>query len=84
MVFLPGEPFVEIALAIREASPLEFTAVAGYAESYIGYIPTDRAFRNGGYEIGPGAWSRVAPGSEAIVRREAIELLRSVRLLTKA
>jgi hypothetical protein len=82
-VFLPGEPFVEIALAIREASPFRFTAVAGYAESYIGYIPTDRAFKNGGYEIGPGAWSRVAPGSEAIVRREAIELLKSLRLLTK-
>ena len=50
MVFLPGEPFVEIALGIREASPFDFTAVVGYAESYIGYIPTDRAFNNGGYE----------------------------------
>jgi hypothetical protein len=77
-VFLPGEPFVEIALAIHEASPFKFTAVAGYAESYIGYIPTDRAFKNGGYEIGPGAWSRVAPGSEAIVRREVIELLNAL------
>jgi hypothetical protein len=84
IVFLPGEPFVEIALAIREASPFKFTAVAGYAEAYIGYIPTDRAFKSGGYEIGPGAWSRVAPGSQAIVRREAIELLKSLRLLTKA
>lgn len=83
MVFLPGEPFVEIALAIREASPFAFTAVAGYAESYIGYIPTDRAFQNGGYEIGPGAWSRAGPGSEAIVRRAAIELLNSLRPLTR-
>jgi hypothetical protein len=83
MVFLPGEPFVEIALAIREASPCQFTAVAGYAESYIGYIPTDRAFKSGGYETGPGAWSRVAAGSEAIVRREAVELLKSLPPLTK-
>jgi hypothetical protein len=74
-VFLPGEPFVEIALAIREASPSPFTAVVGYAEDYIGYIPTDRAFANGGYEVGPGRWSRLAPGSEAIVREEAVSLL---------
>ncbi|MFH1919945.1 MAG: neutral/alkaline non-lysosomal ceramidase N-terminal domain-containing protein [Planctomycetota bacterium] len=78
LVFLPGEPFVEIALAIREASPWDFTAVVGYADDYIGYIPTDRAFRNGGYEIGPGRWSRLATGSEPIVREEAIKLLRSL------
>ena len=77
-MFLPGEPFVEIALAIREASPMAFTAVVGYADDYIGYIPTDRAFTNGGYEIGPGRWSRVAPGSEPIVRQEAIELVNSL------
>ncbi len=79
MVFLPGEPFVEIALAIREASPFPYTAVAGYAEDYIGYIPTDRAFENGGYEVRTGRWSRVASGSEKIVCREAIELLRTLR-----
>ncbi|MBL7044765.1 MAG: neutral/alkaline non-lysosomal ceramidase N-terminal domain-containing protein [Pirellulaceae bacterium] len=79
MVFLPGEPFVEIALAIREVSPFPYTAVAGYAEDYIGYIPTDRAFENGGYEVRPGRWSRVATGSEKIVCREAIGLLRTLR-----
>lgn len=78
MVFLPGEPFVEIGLAIRKASPFDFTAVVGYAESYIGYIPTDRAFQNGGYEPHPGRWSRVALGSEQILRQEAIELLKSL------
>jgi len=78
MVFLPGEPFVEIALAIRKASPFDFTAVVGYAESYIGYIPTDRAFAGGGYETQPGRWSRVAPGSEPIVCRQAIGLLKSL------
>jgi len=81
-VFLPGEPFVEIALAIREASPWDFTAVVGYADDYIGYIPTDRAFRNGGYEIGPGRWSRLATGSEPIVREEAIKLLKTLGEVT--
>jgi len=73
--FLPGEPFVEIAVAVRGASPWAFTAVVGYAEDYIGYIPTDRAFQNGGYETRPGRWSRVAVGSEKIICQEAIKLL---------
>ena len=77
-VFLPGEPFVEIALAIRSASPWKPTTVVGYANDYIGYIPTDRAFENGGYEVRPGRWSRVAAGSEGIVCRAAIELLRTL------
>lgn len=79
-VFLPGEPFVEIALAIRQASPCQFTAVVGYADDYIGYIPTDRAFVNGGYEIGPGRWSRLASGSEPIVREKALKLLESLSM----
>jgi len=77
-VFLPGEPFVEIGLEIRAASPCKFTAVVGYADDYIGYIPTDRAFANGGYEIGPGRWSRLASGSEPIVRQAGIDLLASL------
>ncbi len=75
MIFLPGEPFVEIALAIRKVSPFPFTAIVGCSDDYIGYIPTDRAFKNGGYEVKPGRWSRLAPGSEAIVRDKSIQLL---------
>ena len=79
LLLLPGEPFIETALAIRKSSPWGFTMVVGYAEGYIGYIPTDRAFDNGGYETRPGAWSRVARGSEPIVRREALKLLSAMR-----
>ncbi|HIQ20105.1 MAG TPA: hypothetical protein EYH34_02540 [Planctomycetes bacterium] len=77
--FLPGEPFVEIGLDIVGASPWPFTAVVGYADDYIGYLPTDRAFDNGGYEIGPGRWSRVDRGSQRIVTDGAIQLLHSLR-----
>ncbi len=79
LVLLPGEPFVEIGLAITAASPFPCTAVVGYAEEYIGYIPTDRAFDNRGYETGPGRWSRCAQGAEAAVRDAAIELLKGLR-----
>jgi neutral ceramidase len=75
-LFLPGEPFVEIGLAIRRSSPFGFTAVAGYAEDYIGYLPTDSAFEEGGYELGPGGWARAGRGSEKIIVRESLTLLR--------
>jgi hypothetical protein len=78
MVFLPGEPFVEIALRIIKESPWSWTAVAGYSDEYVGYIPTDRAFANRGYETGPGRWSHLAPGSESVVCDEAIKLLRQL------
>jgi neutral ceramidase len=79
VVFLPGEPFLEIGLAIARRSPFSFTVVAGYSNDYIGYIPTDRAFENRGYEIGPGRWSRVAPGSEGAIGGAAGDLLRGMR-----
>ena len=73
--FLPGESFIETSLAIRELSPWDFTMVVGYAEEWIGYVPTDRAFDNGGYETNPGAWSKLCRGSEGILRRHAIDLV---------
>jgi hypothetical protein len=74
-MFLPGEPFAETALAVRQASVFDFTAVVGFAEESIGYIPTDQAFAEGGYEVGFGPWSLVAPGSERRLRQQAVELL---------
>ena len=73
--FLPGEPFVETALRLRELSPFDTTAVVGYAEDYIGYVPTDAAFIEGGYETTFGRWSVLAPGSEPALYQAAIALL---------
>src|SRR5205823_3647659 len=57
LIFLPGEIFVETAQRIEAASPFRQTLIIGFAENSIGYVPTRRAFREGGYEIGPGKWS---------------------------
>ncbi len=51
MVFLPGEPFAEIAAAIQRISPYVPTAVAGHTGATVGYIPTAEAFYLGGYEV---------------------------------
>jgi hypothetical protein len=66
------EPFDRIRLPICAR-----TAVMGYSEDYIGYIPTDRAFKNGGYEPRPGCWPHLAPGSETTICSRAIQLLGS-------
>ena len=57
---LPGEVFVETGIAIKQAGA---SFVVGNANGWLGYFPTRRAYDEGGYEIGPGVWSRVAPGS---------------------
>jgi hypothetical protein len=49
-VHLPGEPFVEYQLLAQELRKDLFVAVAGYGDGGPGYIPTDRAFLEGGYE----------------------------------
>jgi neutral ceramidase len=57
---LPGEPFVETGLALKRTGA---SFVVGYANGYLGYLPTRRAYEEGGYEVVLGAWSRAAPGS---------------------
>jgi hypothetical protein len=50
VLHLPGEPFVEYQLKAQELRPDEFVCVAGYGDDGPGYIPTDKAFLEGGYE----------------------------------
>jgi hypothetical protein len=47
---LPGEPFVEYQLAAQRMRKGAFVCVAGYGDGGPGYVPTDRAFLEGGYE----------------------------------
>lgn len=50
VVHLPGEPFIEYQLAAQEMRKDRFVCVAGYGDDGCGYIPTDKAFLEGGYE----------------------------------
>jgi hypothetical protein len=47
---LPGEPFVEYQLKAQELAADRFVCVAGYGDGGPGYIPTDKAYLEGGYE----------------------------------
>ncbi len=46
----PVEMFCEIAMRVRNASPFPHTFYFGYANGWIGYLPTKQAFAEGGYE----------------------------------
>lgn len=50
LVGVPGELFVELGLRIKELLPSKHIFVIGYANGCIGYIPTDSAIEEGGYE----------------------------------
>jgi hypothetical protein len=54
-VSAPGELFAEIGTAIENTSPFDHTIIVGYANDSLGYLCTETAIREGGYEA-----SRVA------------------------
>lgn len=69
---LPGEPMLTFQKYAQELAGDGFIAVAGYGDCGPGYICTDRAYDEGGYE--PTA-SNVGKGSEAILKGAIRELL---------
>jgi hypothetical protein len=50
VLHLPGEPFIEYQLAAQQMRKDRFVCVAGYGDDGTGYLPTDRAYLEGGYE----------------------------------
>lgn len=46
-----GEPFCEIGLAVKAASPFGVTFFGGYTGAALGYIPWPDAYEQGGYEV---------------------------------
>ena len=75
LLAFPGELFVEIGLRIKDQSPFKYTYIVGYANGYIGYIPTKEAFDEGGYET---VAANFTPESAEIIEKESAELLQSL------
>lgn len=46
----PVEMFCEIAMEVRDRSPFSHTFYFGYTNGWFGYLPTAKAFEEGGYE----------------------------------
>ena len=49
--FIAAEVFVETGIQLQEAFPDRVITVVGYAAPLVGYLPTDEALREGGYEV---------------------------------
>ena len=73
MLHLPGEPFVEYQLKAQVLRPDAFVCVAGYGDDGPGYIPTDRAFLEGGYE----PTVALAAPSEGLLTKAMAKLLQA-------
>ncbi|HEV3384603.1 MAG TPA: hypothetical protein VG097_07295 [Gemmata sp.] len=73
-LFMPGESFIEYQLAAQKMRPDAAVFVAAYGDDGPGYIPTARAYLEGGYEP---TVSLAGPDSEEI-------LLVAIRKLLKA
>lgn len=70
VLHMPGELFVEYQLAAQSMLPEAFVAMAAYGDYGPGYIGTQIAYRQGGYETG--IVSRVSPEVEKVLM-EAIQ-----------
>jgi hypothetical protein len=73
VLHMPGELFVEYQLAAKELRPDLKVAMAAYGDYGPGYIGTEIAYSEGGYETSQRA-SKVAPGVERVLM-EAVKTL---------
>jgi hypothetical protein len=78
IVAVPGEPFIEEQFRIKQHSPAPFTFTAHMSNGYAGYIPTEAAFRGGGYETRTGAGSKLVPQALTMVGDASLDLLRDL------
>ncbi len=74
---MPGEPFVDLQIALRDKSEIANTFLFGYTYSaggeWIGYVPTIRAASEGGYGAGYNTRIEVGAG-EAMIDRAIVNL----------
>ena len=76
MVGIPGEPFVELGLALKRSPHFAHTFVVGYCNDLIGYIPTRAAYDEGGYEVDT---ARIAAGAGENIVDAALSTLEEMR-----
>jgi neutral ceramidase len=76
IVCLPCEIFVELGLAIKQASPFKQTLVIEICNDRPSYVPTQKAFAEGSYEV---TNARVKPGAGEMLVDAAVNLLKQVK-----
>jgi hypothetical protein len=84
IVGVPGEFFTVLGQEIKRRSPFRDTSVFELANDYIGYIPDQRGFDRGGYQVWTGLHSFLERGTGELIVSEAVALLRSLHAGTGA
>ncbi len=76
IVSMPGEPFAEIGVAVRKASPFAHTMFCGYSDGVGGdYLPISCEYDQGGYEVERTPYGK---DSEEKLVAETIELFKEL------
>jgi hypothetical protein len=76
IVGLPGEPFAELGLAVKMASPAHHTYIAHCTSQYVGYIPTREAFTRGGHECDTRYWAKLVPEAYDLILSHTAQVLK--------
>jgi len=74
VLHLPGEPFIEYQLKAQELRMNDFVCVAGYGDGGPGYIPTAKAYEEGGYEP---TVALAGPKSEEILHKAMAKVFKA-------
>jgi neutral ceramidase len=72
---ISGELFTEIGMKIKEISPSRHTHVITHCNGASGYLVTDQAFSEGGYEV---TATRAMPGAEKIIIDNLAEMMNEI------
>ncbi len=73
----PGEVFCDLGMEVKQRSPFRPTHTIGYANGWIGYVPTPEAFEEGGYEADSAA--HLADNAGLVLVEQSLDLLNSMK-----
>ncbi len=76
LVGIPGEPFTEIGVKIKQADGWNLILPCGLTNGYMGYFPTKSAYDEGGYESRS---SKFKCGCAELIVEKSIELLNEMK-----
>ena len=79
-ISFPGELFTEIGMCIKARSPFRHTYIIGLANWTVGYVPTRKAIKEGGFAVDI---RQVNADAEDIIVEQSLALLQKVYELKK-
>jgi hypothetical protein len=78
LVGIPGELFTEFGLQIKKESSCRHTLIFELANDWVGYIPTPKAFEEGGYQVFTARSSKLGTGAGDILVGKAMKIIRNL------